>query len=170
MIDQAFVSRLRQALDRDAALALLRRAVGTPSVTGNEKAFAELLAGELQALGAADVRLRDFAPGRPNVSGLLKGAGGGPVLLLAGHTDTVHVKGWTERWAGTARQDPFGGAVVDGAIWGRGTGDLKAGICRHAGGRPPAATSSASSRLATCSSPSSATRRAARRGRASAPA
>ncbi|MET0596463.1 MAG: M20/M25/M40 family metallo-hydrolase [Mesorhizobium sp.] len=128
MIDPAFVSRLRQALDRDAALALLKRAVGTPSVTGNERVFAELLAGELEALGAVDLRLSDFAAGRPNVSALLEGAGGGPVLLLAGHTDTVHVKGWAERWAGTARQDPFGGAVVDGAIWGRGTGDLKAGI------------------------------------------
>ena len=34
-----------------------------------------------------------------------------------------------ERWAGTERADPFGGAVVDGEIWGRGAGDLKAGIC-----------------------------------------
>ncbi len=123
------VSRLRAALDRDAAIALLARAVGTPSVTGAEKAFAELLGRELDAIGALDVRLSDFAPGRPNVSGLLPGSGGGPLLLLAGHTDTVHVRGWAERWAGTSRADPFGAVVEGGAMWGRGTGDLKAGIC-----------------------------------------
>ncbi len=125
----ALVARLRRALDRDAAVALLARAVGTPSVTGNEKAFAELLARELAAIGAGDVRLKDFAPGRPNVSARLPGTGGGPLLLLTGHTDTVHVRGWAERWAGTSRADPFGAVIEDGAMWGRGTGDLKAGIC-----------------------------------------
>ncbi len=123
------VARLRAALDRDAAIALLARAVSTPSVTGTEKAFAELLGRELAAIGARDVRLADFAPDRPNVSALLPGAGDGPLLLLAGHTDTVHVRGWAERWAGTSRSDPFGAVIEDGAMWGRGTGDLKAGIC-----------------------------------------
>jgi acetylornithine deacetylase len=127
--DPDLAARLRRALDRDAAIALLARAVGTPSVTGHERAFAELLARELAAIGAEAVRLDDFAPGRPNVTGLLKGEGGGPTLMLIGHTDTVHVRGWSERWAGTEREDPFGAAIVDGAMWGRGTGDLKAGIC-----------------------------------------
>lgn len=128
-IDDQLVSRLRSALDADAAIALLRRAVGTPSVTGEEAAFARLLASELEALGASDVTLSDFAPGRPNVRGLLRRQGDGPCLLLTGHTDTVHVRGWAERWAGTDRESPFAGAIVDGAMWGRGTGDLKAGIC-----------------------------------------
>ena len=88
-----------------------------------------MLGRELTALGAEDVRIKDFAPGRPNVWGRLAATGGGPRLLLTGHTDTVHVRGWAERWAGTERADPFGGAVVDGEIWGRGAGDLKAGIC-----------------------------------------
>ncbi|MDQ0390588.1 M20 family metallopeptidase [Labrys monachus] len=128
-IDTALIPRLRAALDRDEAVGLLRRAVRTPSVTGTEAAFARLLAEELSALGAADVQLDAFAPDRPNVRGRLPGAGGGPTLLLTGHTDTVHVRGWREKWAGTEREDPFGGAVVDGALWGRGSGDLKAGIC-----------------------------------------
>ncbi|SEB93121.1 acetylornithine deacetylase [Rhizobiales bacterium GAS188] len=128
-IDASLIARLRAALDREGAIDLLRRAVGTPSVTGTEAAFAHLLADELTALGARDVTLTEFAPGRPNVRGLVPGAGGGPCLLLTGHTDTVHVRGWAERWAGTEREDPFGAAIVDGAIWGRGTGDLKAGIC-----------------------------------------
>ncbi len=127
--DPDLVTRLRRALDRDAAIALLARAVGTPSVTGHERAFAALLARELEAIGAEAVRLDDFAPGRPNVTAVLKGEGGGPTLMLLGHTDTVHVRGWAERWAGTEREDPFGAAIVDGAMWGRGTGDPKAGIC-----------------------------------------
>jgi acetylornithine deacetylase len=128
-IGPELLARLREILDVGAATALLKRAVGTPSVTGTESAFAELLAGELRGLGAESVSITDFAPGRPNVQGLLRGTGGGPCLLLIGHTDTVHVRGWSERWAGTERADPFGGAIVDGAMWGRGTGDLKAGIC-----------------------------------------
>ena len=125
----ALIAKLRAALDREAAIALFARAVSTPSVTGSEKAFAELLARELAAIGATDIRLADFAPERPNVSARLAGSGDGPLLLLAGHTDTVHVRGWAERWAGTERADPFGAAIVDGSMWGRGTGDLKAGIC-----------------------------------------
>ena len=143
-IEASLIARLKAALDADGALDLLRRAIGTPSVTGAEAAFAGMLAEELTALGAADVSLKDFAPGRPNVRGLLRGAAPGPRLLLTGHTDTVHVRGWSERWAGTTRENPFGGALVDGAIWGRGSGDLKAGICTtlsaarllHAAGLP----------------------------------
>ena len=73
--------------------------------------------------------MEDFLPGRPNVWGERRGDGGGPRLLLAGHTDTVHVRGWREKWAGTERESPFCGAIVDGELWGRGSGDMKAGIC-----------------------------------------
>jgi acetylornithine deacetylase len=128
-LDASQIARLRSVLDTEEALALLRRAIGAASVTGGEKAFADLLASELTALGADRVTTKEFAPGRPNVWGVLEGDGGGPRVMLTGHTDTVHVRGWAERWAGTERADPFGGAVVDGEIWGRGSGDLKAGIC-----------------------------------------
>jgi acetylornithine deacetylase len=49
--------------------------------------------------------------------------------LLIGHTDTVHTRGWKERWAGSERESPFSGAAADGAVWGRGASDLKAGLC-----------------------------------------
>jgi Peptidase family M20/M25/M40 len=131
-----------------------RRVVATlhwypASVTGNETAFAELLADELRSLGADEVTLVDFAPGRQNVRGLFRGqrTGPGPCLLIIDHTDTVHVRGWSEHWAATEREDPFSAAIVDGAVWGRGAGDLKAGIATTlaaarllttAGLRPPA--------------------------------
>jgi acetylornithine deacetylase len=125
-IEPALISRLRSSLNEDAAIRLLRRFIGTPSVTGAESRFAQLLADELRSLGADRVTLVDFAPGRPNVRGQQTGAG--PCLLIIGHSDTVHVRGWAEHWAGTERENPFSATIVDGAVWGRGAGDLKAGI------------------------------------------
>ncbi len=116
------------AVDEAAAVDWLRRAVRTPSITGDELAFAALVAAELEASGADEVHLEEVQPGRPIVWSVTRGTGGGPSVLLAGHLDTVRVDGWRERWEGTEREDPFGAAVVDGAVWGRGTGDLKAGI------------------------------------------
>ena len=49
--------------------------------------------------------------------------------MIVGHTDVVQARGWQDRWAGTEREDPFGAAVVEGEVWGRGAADLKAGIC-----------------------------------------
>src|ERR687888_388013 len=53
--------------DIDATLALLQRAVATPSVTGDEGAFARLVADQLEATGADVVRIEEPAPGRPAV-------------------------------------------------------------------------------------------------------
>jgi len=120
--------RLRAALDRDAALALFRGAVQRDSITGNEANVVAYLKEEMRRIGLSDIAMADFLPGRPNVWGERKGAGKGRRLLFIGHTDVVHVDGWRENWAGTEREAPFGAAIVDGAVWGRGTGDLKAGI------------------------------------------
>jgi len=58
---------------------------------------------------------------RLNVVGTRRGSGPGPVLHLNGHMDVVPPgDGWTV--------EPFGGAVRDGRVWGRGACDMKAGI------------------------------------------
>jgi acetylornithine deacetylase len=124
-----WIAKLEPHLEMVEPIALLRRIVGCDSVTGNEAGVAGLLAEELRKLGAEGVMLRDFLPGRPNAWGWRPGVSGGPHVLLVGHTDTVHAKGWRERWAGTEREDPCGGAIVDGDLWGRGAADLKAGLC-----------------------------------------
>ncbi|MET3857589.1 M20/M25/M40 family metallo-hydrolase [Rhizobium sp. OAE497] len=121
--------RLREALDRDDAIRLLRAAIGRDSITGNEANVVSLLRDEMVSRGVENVKTADFLPGRPNVWGERKGAGGGHRLQFIGHTDTVHVDGWREHWAGTEREDPFAAPIIDGQIWGRGSGDLKAGIC-----------------------------------------
>lgn len=122
-------SRLREVLDADAAVALLRGAIGRNSITGNEANFVAYLNEQMRARALTAIETADFLPGRPNIWGERRGNGGGKRLLFIGHTDTVHVDGWAEHWAGTAHADPFAAPVIDGQIWGRGAGDLKAGIC-----------------------------------------
>jgi len=58
---------------------------------------------------------------RINVIGTRRGEKQRPLLHLNGHFDVVPAgEGWTV--------DPFGGVVKDGRLYGRGTGDMKAGI------------------------------------------
>lgn len=126
--DPTAVPDLAEAIREEDVVALTRRLVAAPSVTGAERDVALILAEELRALGA-DVVTEEFQPGRLNVYGRLPGPDDGPVILLAGHTDTVNVRGWAQAWpADDGRSDPFGGAVVDGRLWGRGAADMKGGI------------------------------------------
>jgi acetylornithine deacetylase len=127
-LEPALRERILRAVDDEAALDLLRRAVRTPSVTGDELAFGELVASELRAAGLDEVHTDEVAPGRPNVWGLSGGEVAAPSLAFLGHLDTVHARGWSERWEGDPREDPFAGVVVDGELWGRGAADVKAGI------------------------------------------
>lgn len=124
----ALKARLTAALDAGAALALLQGAVARQSVTGNEANFVGFLDAEMRRLRLSPEQA-DFLPGRPNIWGERQGAGNWPRLLFIGHTDTVHARGWEARWPGDPRRDPFGGTIVDGQLWGRGSADLKAGIC-----------------------------------------
>jgi acetylornithine deacetylase/succinyl-diaminopimelate desuccinylase len=57
--------------------------------------------------------------GRSNVMARVKGKGGGPVLLLNGHTDTVPPY---------AMEDPFDGRVEGDRIRGRGSVDMKGAL------------------------------------------
>lgn len=62
-------------------------------------------------------------PDRPSVGAVLRGPKDGPRLILNGHMDTVPIDDedlWTV--------DPFGGAIQDGFLYGRGACDMKAGL------------------------------------------
>ena len=118
-----------EAVDAEAIVRLVREATQIPSVTPNEEAFARWTwrrMAESDAFDSAD--LFECEPGRPNVHATC-GDGTGRSLLLAGHLDTVAVDDWRQHWRGSDREDPFGGHVIDGEIWGRGVADQKAGIC-----------------------------------------
>ena len=68
-----------------------------------------------------DVRRYQTAQGRPNLVATIPGTGDAPRLVLLAHMDTVPVG---EQWT----VDPLGGQVRDGAVWGRGSADMKAGL------------------------------------------
>ncbi len=81
------------------------------------------------ALSGSRLRPANSRKAAPTFGAFGKGRSTAETLLLIGHTDTVHTRGWKERWAGSERESPFSGAVADGAVWGRGASDLKAGLC-----------------------------------------
>jgi acetylornithine deacetylase/succinyl-diaminopimelate desuccinylase family protein len=111
--------RILDTIEEEPLIALAAELVRRPSVSGEEKAVAELLAGFLADHGLA-VEMPEAAPGRPNVV-TSWGADEGPVLLLTGHSDTVPVgQGWNH--------DPFGAAISEGRLYGRGSCDMKAGL------------------------------------------
>lgn len=122
------IARLRVHLDPTKATDLLVRAVQAASVTGDEKRMVAMLHPEMDRLRLCP-QVQDFRPGRPNITGRRQGAGTGPDLLFIGHTDVVHPRDWATHWAGQPQADPFGAAIIDGELWGRGAADLKAGIC-----------------------------------------
>ncbi len=93
-------------------LALHRRLVATPSVSGEESAAAGLMAGVLAAGGAEPFRVGNA---------VYAVAGDGPVLVLDTHLDTVPAgPAWT--------RDPFAAAVEDGRVYGLGSNDAKASV------------------------------------------
>ncbi len=96
--------------------ALLR--IDTSNPPGQELAAAEYLADRARALGLSPTIITP-APGRGNVIVRLNGNGQEPPILLSAHLDVVPAtdEGW--------REPPFGGALVDGWVWGRGALDMK---------------------------------------------
>jgi acetylornithine deacetylase len=64
---------------------------------------------------------RDYN-GRPNMSAVWRGTGGGRSLLLSGHIDTVP-RG-SEPWS----RDPFGAEIEGNRMYGLGSNDMKGGV------------------------------------------
>ena len=118
-------------LDEKSAITELQEIIAIPSITGSEKILATELAKRLEKLGADEVILQEGEDFRANVIATFKGKSSGELLLFA-HIDTVNTGDWEQFWikksGNDSRINPFGGADVDGAIWGRGAGDVKGGI------------------------------------------
>ena len=65
-----------------------------PTGSGEAK-VAQFMAGWLARTGG-DVEVIEVERGRPNVLARLRGTGGGPVLCLNAHSDTVGYQGWPD--------------------------------------------------------------------------
>ncbi|MCL6285672.1 M20/M25/M40 family metallo-hydrolase [Ruegeria sp. 2012CJ41-6] len=126
MSGKKLLEKLLLAQNPQSDVALLRDALAIESVTGSETLFARFLERQMSTLGL-NTGTRAFEGARENVWGVLPMDG--PSLMILGHTDTVHVRGWKEHWQGDPRKNPFGGVEVNGQIWSRGASDLKGGIC-----------------------------------------
>jgi acetylornithine deacetylase len=132
-------TRAATAVDPGRATADLAALVRVPSITGSEEAVQDLMATLMADAGLDVERIAtdpvafatdpDF-PGAemprttlPVVVGRLPGTKPGPRVLLVGHVDVVPI-GDPGNWA----DDPFGGAVRDGRLYGRGSCDMKGGV------------------------------------------
>jgi acetylornithine deacetylase/succinyl-diaminopimelate desuccinylase-like protein len=86
--------------------------------SGEEARNADLLATYLDGPGLELERF-EHLPGRSSLVARIEGSdASAPSLCLMGHTDVVPANpaGW--------REDPFGGELIDGEVWGRGAIDM----------------------------------------------
>jgi acetylornithine deacetylase len=125
-------------VDRDRLIDDLQTLVRTRSITGSEEIVADWAAGAMQELGLAVEMVRHDLPGihadpewpgeempRTSLPVVVGRAGhaGGRRVILSGHLDVVP-PGDPATWS----QDPWGGEVVDGRLYGRGACDMKGGV------------------------------------------
>jgi acetylornithine deacetylase/succinyl-diaminopimelate desuccinylase-like protein len=99
--------------------------IDTTNPPGNETAAAEHLAAYLAEAGV-EAELRGRAPERANLVARLRGTGGGPTLMLLGHTDVVLAD--PDEWS----VPPFSGLERDDHLWGRGALDMKGQVAAEA--------------------------------------
>jgi acetylornithine deacetylase/succinyl-diaminopimelate desuccinylase-like protein len=86
--------------------------------SGQESRNADVLQAYLEPTGM-DLQRFEPVPGRVSLVGRVEGLDpAAPSLMLMGHTDVVPAN--TDRW----REDPFGGELLDGEVWGRGAVDM----------------------------------------------
>jgi acetylornithine deacetylase/succinyl-diaminopimelate desuccinylase-like protein len=112
---------------RAEVVELLRRLVScdTSNPPGRETQAAAILEDYLCDAGLDCERVAKH-PDRANLVATLRGRGTGPSLAFLGHLDVVIAprEGWSV--------DPFAGIERDGAIWGRGTVDMKCQVAATA--------------------------------------
>jgi acetylornithine deacetylase/succinyl-diaminopimelate desuccinylase-like protein len=86
--------------------------------SGEESRNADLLTSVLEGAGL-EVESYEPVPGRVSMVARIEGSDpNAPTVCLMGHTDVVPAVG--DSW----REDPFGGELIDGEVWGRGAVDM----------------------------------------------
>ena len=101
---------------KEQAVEFVQSLIRIPSYSGEEGEVVECIKENLSKLGYDECFVDEYG----NVIGRLKGNRPGKSILYDAHIDTVPVidpSVWT--------QDPFGGEIVDGKLYGRGTTDMK---------------------------------------------
>lgn len=98
-----WTARARGTLSDERFVELVSNSIAIPSPTGHERPLSEYLAGELTRAGL-QASEQVLSPERSNAVGTLKGAGGGPSLLLYSALDTLTTgrEGDDVPWVGRA--------------------------------------------------------------------
>jgi acetylornithine deacetylase/succinyl-diaminopimelate desuccinylase-like protein len=99
----------------------------TTNPPGNEMLAIQIIQDILISEGFPEneITILESAPGRGNLVARLRGDGSQRPLLLSGHVDVVPVE--REKWS----HDPFGGEIIEGFVWGRGTLDMKGALAMY---------------------------------------
>ncbi|BCB02586.1 M20 family metallopeptidase [Bacillus sp. KH172YL63] len=86
-----------------------------------EKECGDYVYNWLNKLGNVEVSYEEVSEGRPNIIAKYKGVSREKPIVLIAHMDTVPAgEGWD--------MDPFGGDIIDGKMYGRGSCDMKSGL------------------------------------------
>ncbi|MEA1961856.1 MAG: YgeY family selenium metabolism-linked hydrolase [Bacillota bacterium] len=104
---------------KDQVIELCQEVIKTKSYSGEEGAVADKFKQAFESMGFDQVTVDKYG----NVVAHIKGKKEGKSILLDGHMDTVPVPDLS-KWT----QDPFGGEIKDGKIYGRGTSDMKGSL------------------------------------------
>ena len=97
--------------------------IPTQNPPGNEKGCAEFVYKTLTEWGVETEMVFEPHPYRPQVVAMVNGNKSGRTLILNGHMDVVP-EGSRDRW----EDDPYGGTIKEGKIYGRGSSDMKGGL------------------------------------------
>lgn len=113
-----------ERVSRDRIVELARELIRIPSVSGDEKAVMEWVAGWCDGRGI-DYLVTAKDPDRPNVIARVGDPSSGPVIAMNGHLDTVPVSD-----ASSWETDPFDPVVSDDGkkLFGRGSSDMKSSV------------------------------------------
>lgn len=135
-IERKLAERRERHIDFLKQLVSLNSSVIDMGRRGNELCAQELIESTLSSVGADIDRFEpdndamrghpEYNPGhsyegRPNIVGVIKGAGGGRSLMINAHADVVPAgaEGWL--------CPPYEPRIIDGRLYGRGACDMKAG-------------------------------------------
>ncbi|HQY92349.1 YgeY family selenium metabolism-linked hydrolase [Caldilinea sp.] len=106
-------------MNTDRLIVFTQDLVRIPSLSGEESGVAARVQAEMEALGFDRV----WVDANGSVVGVIEGGRPGKTVLLDAHIDTVGISPGAP-W----EHDPFGAAIDQGAIYGRGAADMKGAL------------------------------------------
>ena len=120
--------KLIELADKEELISLTQKLVQIDSVIrpetgGTEKDVVSFISEWIKREMGLEPQIDEVEPGRENIILTVDSGRPGPTLMFEGHTDVVS-EGDPSEWT----HGPFSGTVEDNRLYGRGSGDMKAGL------------------------------------------